>query len=217
MFQNFSQVNSGIAQEFGGTGLGLAVSRKLCRLMGGDITVESEFGNGACFTIRLPTRPPTVATAATEPGETEAASMTGNRPAVPVIDNELAAPCSDDQPGSVLVVGANGALSVEVVELLRRENLAVIAVASVDDALAQARIARPHAVLLGKIDTPNNNFDFLKAFANAVDPKPMPRLVSIRTNKSDAWIGGVDKTLDASGNDPQQIAHDLLAIISGNG
>ena len=36
------------------TGLGLALSRKLARMMGGDVTVTSEPGNGSVFTVRLP-------------------------------------------------------------------------------------------------------------------------------------------------------------------
>ena len=43
-----------MAQRFGGTGLGLALSRKLARMMGGDVTVTSEPGKGSVFTVRLP-------------------------------------------------------------------------------------------------------------------------------------------------------------------
>src|SRR5262245_21379274 len=50
----FSQADRTTAQRFGGTGLGLALSRKLARLMGGDVTVASEPGKGSVFTVRLP-------------------------------------------------------------------------------------------------------------------------------------------------------------------
>jgi two-component system, NarL family, sensor histidine kinase EvgS len=40
--------------RYGGTGLGLALSRKLARMMGGDVTVTSEPGKGSVFTVRLP-------------------------------------------------------------------------------------------------------------------------------------------------------------------
>jgi len=53
LFQNFSQAGSSIATRYGGTGLGLALSRKFCVLMGGDITVKSDFGQGSCFSIRV--------------------------------------------------------------------------------------------------------------------------------------------------------------------
>jgi signal transduction histidine kinase len=54
LFEEFTQAHSSTAQRFGGTGLGLALSRKLARMMGGDVTVTSEPGKGSVFTVRLP-------------------------------------------------------------------------------------------------------------------------------------------------------------------
>jgi signal transduction histidine kinase len=55
LFQEFTQADSLTARRYGGTGLGLALSRKLARMMGGDVTVASEPGKGSVFTVRLPT------------------------------------------------------------------------------------------------------------------------------------------------------------------
>jgi len=54
LFQEFTQADSLTARRYGGTGLGLALSRKLARMMGGDVTVTSEMGKGSVFTVRLP-------------------------------------------------------------------------------------------------------------------------------------------------------------------
>ena len=54
LFQEFTQADSLTARRYGGTGLGLALSRKLARMMGGDVTVTSELGKGSLFTVRLP-------------------------------------------------------------------------------------------------------------------------------------------------------------------
>jgi two-component system, NtrC family, sensor kinase len=54
LFEEFTQADASTAQKFGGTGLGLALSRKLARMMGGDVTVTSEAGKGSVFTVRLP-------------------------------------------------------------------------------------------------------------------------------------------------------------------
>jgi signal transduction histidine kinase len=54
LFQDFTQADFLTARRYGGTGLGLALSRKLARMMGGDVTVTSEPGKGSLFTVRLP-------------------------------------------------------------------------------------------------------------------------------------------------------------------
>ena len=54
LFEEFTQADAATTRRFGGTGLGLALSRRLCRMMGGDITMVSKPGCGSIFTIRLP-------------------------------------------------------------------------------------------------------------------------------------------------------------------
>jgi signal transduction histidine kinase len=61
VFDAFVQVDSGRTRKEGGTGLGLAVSRDLARMLGGDIALDSEAGRGSRFTVRVPARPPVAA------------------------------------------------------------------------------------------------------------------------------------------------------------
>src|SRR5262249_49616958 len=56
LFQAFTQADASTARKYGGTGLGLVLSRNFCRLLGGDIEVRSELGKGSVFTVRLPRR-----------------------------------------------------------------------------------------------------------------------------------------------------------------
>ena len=67
LFKRFAQADSSTTRRFGGTGLGLTISRSFCRMMGGDLTAVSTPGEGSTFTIMLPRFAPETATM-TSPG-----------------------------------------------------------------------------------------------------------------------------------------------------
>ena len=57
IFERFYRVDKARSRELGGTGLGLAIVRHLAEGMGASVAVESELGQGACFSVRLPAGP----------------------------------------------------------------------------------------------------------------------------------------------------------------
>ncbi|WP_342111371.1 hybrid sensor histidine kinase/response regulator [Methylobacterium sp. SI9] len=86
LFERFTQADETTTRKFGGTGLGLALSRAFARLLGGDITVASVEGQGTTFTLRIPALAPEhvageVPTAAPE-------NLSGTEDLVLVIDDE---------------------------------------------------------------------------------------------------------------------------------
>jgi hypothetical protein len=86
LFEAFTQAEATTARRFGGTGLGLTISRQFCRMMGGDVSVTSEPGRGSIFTARLP------ATLATEPAaDASEHNLDGSAPTILVIDDDEAA------------------------------------------------------------------------------------------------------------------------------
>ncbi len=88
LFQAFTQADVSTTRKFGGTGLGLMLSKRFCQMMDGDIAVESESGVGTTFTIRLPAE---VVECKTEPApvaEQKAKSVLKGASTVLVIDDD---------------------------------------------------------------------------------------------------------------------------------
>jgi CheY-like chemotaxis protein len=91
LFQAFAQADASTSKKYGGTGLGLALSRKFCQLMGGDLTVTSEYGKGSTFTATIPALVIEVAEESTPAASATPAGTlsTGSGPLVLVIDDDL--------------------------------------------------------------------------------------------------------------------------------
>jgi two-component system, sensor histidine kinase and response regulator len=79
LFVELEQADTTTARRFGGTGLGLAINRQLCRLMGGDISAQSQPGRGSTFVVVLPVQPPRAAHPVSPTGA--ARDLTGGGPA----------------------------------------------------------------------------------------------------------------------------------------
>ncbi|HEY7062223.1 MAG TPA: response regulator [Chloroflexota bacterium] len=122
LFDSFGQTDNAEARIQGGTGLGLAMSQRLCRLMGGEITVSSEYGKGSTFTVRLP-----------------------------ACDSRLAAPDAASagvRAPAVLVVHHDPTVRARLERLLALDGLQVTAAADAEAGLRLAPELHPDVVIL---------------------------------------------------------------------
>ncbi len=88
LFEAFAQADASTTRKYGGTGLGLTISRNFCRMMGGDLTVASEPGHGSTFTVTLPAEVKEVDIAAEAIAARPAPKAGGAQSTVLVIDDE---------------------------------------------------------------------------------------------------------------------------------
>jgi len=121
LFEEFAQADAKTSRKYGGTGLGLAVSRRLCRLMGGDITVTSEPGKGSNFTVRLPVDVRQIRESASE---------------------------AQSVAGTVLVIDDEAVVRELMQRFLSKEGFRVLAAPDGEAGLRLAREQRPDAITL---------------------------------------------------------------------
>jgi CheY-like chemotaxis protein len=159
LFRPFSQIDSGLARKFEGTGLGLAMVKLLAELHGGTVAVESAVGQGSCFTVWLPLRA--------------------------VGEGRLQADKGPAPPRSEALAGARTALVVEddfksadLIRLqLEAEGFTVLHAASAEAALALA-VQQPLSLITLDIMLPNmDGWEFLGRIKQMPDLRRIPVVI----------------------------------------
>jgi len=135
VFEEFSQADESTSRNYGGTGLGLPISRRFCRMMGGDITIESRAGEGSTFTIRMPVE--------VESGSGEEPEAAGPTPAaVPQRPaEERTVLVIDDDPGALELLGRT----------FQGVGVRVVTASDGSEGLRMAKTLRPAAITLDVI------------------------------------------------------------------
>jgi signal transduction histidine kinase/DNA-binding response OmpR family regulator len=169
LFQSFSQADPSTSRKYGGTGLGLVISRRFAQMMGGDIHLHSELGRGSTFTVRLP-RTGGAARASSSPG--------------------LATPVPAPAPGAlplVLVVDDEKATRELIARGLEKEGFRLMAAASGEEALQLARERKPDVISLDVVMPGMDGWMVLRALK--ADPLTAPIPVVMVSMLDDRDIG----------------------------
>ncbi len=215
LFSNFSQASSKIAAVYGGTGLGLSLSQNLCRLMGGQIELDSELGKGSRFTIRLPARP---AEQAGAPDTTSTRLHSPLPPLEPSYMADLEAEAMEtadrrrhdavlgpdpDRGERILVVDDDRSFLQVVERLLVQERYTPICTDAPQSALQIARTVKPAAILLDILMPGFDGWDVLAALKADPATADIPVfMISILAERAKAQAAGADgivmKPLDGS-------------------
>lgn len=139
LFKDFTQADASTTRKFGGTGLGLALTRRFCQMMGGDVTVHSVSGEGSVFTITLPAA---VVDKAKPEASVEAASVS---------PSDVAATEAEPLPpvqSCVLVIDDDPRQRDLMQRFLSKEGFCIRVAAGGEEGLRLARQLRPAAITL---------------------------------------------------------------------
>jgi signal transduction histidine kinase/CheY-like chemotaxis protein len=191
LFSNFSQASASIAAKYGGTGLGLSLSQHLCQLMGGEITVASELGQGATFTIRLPAVSPGIA--ADDQLHVEQADEDLRRSGYAGLSGH-----SDDHASreKILLVDDDKAFLELAERILQKEGYSAICTDAPRAALQIARSAQPAAIFVDILMPGFDGWDVLKMLKSDPTTRSIPVvMLSILEERRKALEEGADSFL----------------------
>ncbi len=177
LFQEFTQADASTTRKYGGTGLGLALSRRFCRMMGGDITVASEVGTGSTFTITLPAEVGQAETQPEAPTPATSEPLLRGTPTVLVIDDD---PATRDL----------------LQRFLRKEGFQVVSAVGGEEGLRLARALHPTVITLDVMMPGMDGWAVLTALKADPDVADIPVIMlSILDDKSIGYTLGASDYL----------------------
>ena len=146
IFEAFEQVDSTVSRQFGGTGLGLTISRELANLLGGRIELSSDDGKGSEFTLIIPV---TTSEGAKAPEPEKPVKFTLNEDDVKSIkEAQLALKSVDSSKNTILIVEDDGVFRKSIAETTRTLGFEPIEAESSEIALQILQDHTPTAMLL---------------------------------------------------------------------
>jgi len=182
VFEEFSQADTSTTRDYGGTGLGLPISRRFCQMLGGDLTVRSRTGEGSTFTMRIPVLLPDAD--AEKPAE-----------ALPVKTNaELEAIRVSGEGRTVLVIDDDPEAQDIVERFLRKDGFEVATACSGEEGLHLAHILKPAAITLDVMMPDMDGWSVLRALkANPVlQDIPVVMLTMVDDKSKGYTLGATD-------------------------
>lgn len=161
LFQAFTQADDSTTRKYGGTGLGLVISRKFCQMMGGDISVESEAGKGSTFTVDLPV-------VVNDPSQIEASSAKGTEATSPV----------KAAGGLVLVIDDDPNAAEIMKRALEKSGYSVLVASNGQEGLKLAREKRPQAITLDVMMPGMDGWSVLSALKADAETADIPVIMA---------------------------------------
>jgi signal transduction histidine kinase/CheY-like chemotaxis protein len=193
LFQAFTQADASTSRKYGGTGLGLVISRKFCQMMGGDVSVTSVYGKGSVFTVRLPLRVADRKVPAATPAGAAAESITVK-------------PVGKVEPvATVLVIDDDPTACELMARGLSKENFKVVTAPTGEEGLKVARELRPDVITLDVLMPGMDGWAVLRSLKSDPDLCEIP--VIMITMMDDKEMG---HTLGAADFLPKPIERDRL-------